>query len=56
MVLAVCHEAYLNLDPDGVVKAVGHPLAVVACFGILDDKKIVRGAWLRGERTRKRTY
>jgi UDP-N-acetyl-D-glucosamine dehydrogenase len=42
LVLAVRHEAYLDLDPDVVLKAVGHPLAVVDCFGILDDTKIVR--------------
>ena len=42
LVLAVRHEAYLDLDPDEVVKTVGHPLAIVDCFGILDDKKIVR--------------
>ena len=42
LVLAVRHEAYLDLDPDWVVKSVGHPLAVVDCFGILDDTKIVR--------------
>jgi UDP-N-acetyl-D-glucosamine dehydrogenase len=42
LVLAVRHEAYLNLDPDKIVKAVGHPLAVVDCFGILDDDKIKR--------------
>ena len=42
LVLAVRHEAYLDLDPDWFIKSVGHPLAVVDCFGILDDKKIVR--------------
>jgi UDP-N-acetyl-D-glucosamine dehydrogenase len=42
LVLAVRHEAYLDLDPDVVLKAVGHPLAIVDCFGILDDTKIVR--------------
>jgi UDP-N-acetyl-D-glucosamine dehydrogenase len=42
LVLAVRHEAYLNLDPNKIVKAVGHPLAVVDCFGILDDDKIKR--------------
>ena len=42
LVLAVRHEAYLDLDPDWVATAVGHPLAVVDCFGILDDTKIVR--------------
>jgi len=42
LVLAVRHEAYLKLDPDKIVKAVGHPLAVVDCFGILEDDKIKR--------------
>jgi nucleotide sugar dehydrogenase len=42
LVLAVRHEAYLGLDPDEVVKVVGHSLAIVDCFGILDDKKILR--------------
>ena len=42
MVLAVRHEAYLGLDPDEIVRMVGKPLAVVDCFGILDDPKIER--------------
>ena len=42
LVLAVRHEAYLGLDPDVVLRAVGHPLAVVDCCGILDDDKIKR--------------
>ena len=42
MVLAVRHEAYLKLEPDEIVNTVGHPLAVVDCFGILDDDKIKR--------------
>ena len=42
LVLAVRHEEYLNLDPDEVVTLVGHPLAVVDCFGVLDDKAIIR--------------
>ena len=42
VVLAVRHEAYLNLKPDDVVKMVGGPLAVVDCFGILDDTNIER--------------
>ncbi len=42
MVLAVPHAPYLELDPDEVVKAVGAPLAVVDCFGILTDEKIRR--------------
>ncbi len=42
LVLAVRHEEYLNLNPEEVVTVVGHPLAVVDCFGILDDKAIIR--------------
>ena len=42
LVLAVRHDAYLDLDPDEVVKVVGHSLAIVDCFGVLDDKKIKR--------------
>ena len=32
----------LNLDPDEVVQMAGGPLAVVDCFGILDDERIKR--------------
>lgn len=42
VILAVRHKPYLELDPDEVVKMAGAPLAVVDCFGILDDKKIER--------------
>jgi UDP-N-acetyl-D-glucosamine dehydrogenase len=42
VVLAVRHRPYLNLAPDEVVKMAGGPLAVVDCFGILDDEKIER--------------
>jgi nucleotide sugar dehydrogenase len=42
VVFAVRHSAYLGLDPDAVVKMAGRPLAVVDCFGILDDVKIRR--------------
>jgi hypothetical protein len=42
VIFAVRHQAYLNLDPDRVVKMTGRPVAVVDCFGILDDKKIRR--------------
>jgi len=42
LVLAVRHEPYLGLDPDQVVAWVGHPLAVIDCFGILDDAAIRR--------------
>lgn len=42
VVLAVRHEEYLELKPDDVVNMGGEPLAVVDCFGILDDRKIER--------------
>jgi nucleotide sugar dehydrogenase len=42
VILAVPHEPYLNLDPDQIVKWAGAPLAVIDCFGILDDNKIRR--------------
>ena len=42
MILAVPHEPYLELDPDEVVEWAGGPLAVIDCFGILDDDKIRR--------------
>jgi hypothetical protein len=42
VILAVRHKHYLNLDPDAVVKSAGGPIAVVDCFGILDDEKIRR--------------
>ena len=31
-----------NLDPDTIVKCAGHPVAVIDCFGILDDARIRR--------------
>jgi UDP-N-acetyl-D-mannosaminuronate dehydrogenase len=42
MVLAVRHSPYLKLNPDDVVQWAGGPLAVVDCFGILDDDKVRR--------------
>jgi UDP-N-acetyl-D-mannosaminuronate dehydrogenase len=42
VILAVRHEPYLELEPEEVVRASGHPLAVVDCFGILDDRQIRR--------------
>jgi nucleotide sugar dehydrogenase len=42
VVLAVRHKHYLNLDPDEVVQSAGGPIAVIDCFGILDDQKIRR--------------
>jgi nucleotide sugar dehydrogenase len=40
VIFAVRHHAYLQLDPATVVKAAGGPLAVIDCFGVLDDDKI----------------
>ena len=42
VVLAVRHRPYMALLPDEVVEMAGGPLAVVDCFGILDDEKIRR--------------
>ena len=42
VILAVRHDAYLDLDPDEVVKTIGQPAAIIDCFGILSDDKIRR--------------
>lgn len=42
VILAVPHSAYLDLDPDKVVKTIGQPAAIIDCFGILSDDKIRR--------------
>lgn len=42
VIFAVPHKAYLDLDPDEVVKAIGNPAAIIDCFGILSDDKIKR--------------
>ena len=42
IILAVPHTPYLKLDPNEIVEWAGAPLAVVDCFGILDDEKIRR--------------
>ena len=42
VVLAVRHQAYLHLDPDVVIAQTGRPVAVIDCFGILDDAAIRR--------------
>ena len=42
LILAVPHAPYLQLDPDQIVQSAGAPLAVVDCFGILEDEKIRR--------------
>ncbi len=42
IIFAVRHQAYLSLNPDEVVKNAGGPIAVIDCFGILDDDRIRR--------------
>jgi UDP-N-acetyl-D-mannosaminuronate dehydrogenase len=42
LVLAVPHEPYLQLEPEKVVEWAGRPLALIDCFGILDDDRIRR--------------
>jgi len=42
IILAVPHAPYLELNPDKIVELAGAPLAVVDCFGILDDDNIRR--------------
>ena len=42
VIFAVPHKAYLDLDPDKVVKTIGKPAAIIDCFGILSDEKIKR--------------
>jgi len=42
MVIAVRHHDYLSLNPDEIVDMAGKPLAIIDCFGILDDETIRR--------------
>jgi nucleotide sugar dehydrogenase len=42
VILAVRHKHYLDLNPDEVVGNAGGPIAIIDCFGILDDEKIRR--------------
>ncbi len=42
IIFAVRHKRYLNLDPEELVEGVGGPMAVIDCFGILDDERIKR--------------
>jgi len=42
VIFAVRHRQYLGLDPDEVVSNAGGPIAVIDCFGILDDERIRR--------------
>ncbi len=40
LILAVPHSQYMELNPEEIVKWAGGPIAVIDCFGILDDNKI----------------
>jgi nucleotide sugar dehydrogenase len=40
LILAVPHKQYLDLDPKKIVEWAGGPIAVIDCFGILEDEKI----------------
>ncbi len=40
VIFAVPHKAYLDLDPEKVVRTIGRPAAIIDCFGILSDEKI----------------
>ena len=42
VIFAVRHKHYMNLAPDEVVKSAGGPIALIDCFGILDDERIRR--------------
>jgi nucleotide sugar dehydrogenase len=42
VILAVPHEPYLDLAPDALVAWAGQPVAIIDCFGILDDAAIQR--------------
>jgi UDP-N-acetyl-D-mannosaminuronate dehydrogenase len=42
IVLAVGHQDYLALDPDRIVNLAGKPMAIIDCFGLLDDDNIRR--------------
>ena len=42
VIFAVRHEPYLDLQPDDVIKAIGHRAAIIDCFGILTDDQISR--------------
>ena len=42
LVFAVKHKEYIVFNPDEIVRLAGKPIAVIDCFGILDDQKIRR--------------
>ncbi|MFC1876952.1 nucleotide sugar dehydrogenase [Thermodesulfobacteriota bacterium] len=40
VILAVRHRQYLELSPKDILKMTGRPMAIIDCFGILDDDQI----------------
>ena len=42
VIFAVRHKAYLQLEPEDVVKMIEAPAAIIDCFGMLNDEKIRR--------------
>lgn len=42
IIFAVRHNQYLGIDPDKLIKKTGNTVAIIDCFGILDDKEIRR--------------
>jgi len=42
VVFAVRHKQFLDLNPHEIVAMAGGPIAVIDCFGILDDNKIAQ--------------
>ncbi len=42
VLLAVRHEHYRHIDPDDLIAMTGRPVAVIDCFGMLDDTAIAR--------------
>lgn len=42
LILAVPHDAYRQLTPEQVVEWAGKPIAIIDCFGLLDDATIAR--------------
>ena len=42
VIFAVRHKQYLDLEPEEIIEMAGSPLAVIDCFGILDDDRIER--------------
>ncbi len=42
VIFAVPHKPYLQVEPEQIVEWAGAPLAVIDCFGILNDDKIRR--------------